>query len=159
MQISAELKNPGLQYRPVPFWSWNDKLEPQELRSQINLMHEAGLGGYFMHARGGLLTGYMGEEWFDCVKASIDEGRKHGMHSWAYDENGWPSGFGDGRVNGLGLNYQQKYLRLKTVKTAEAARTEHTIAFFRIDGAAVEPAGCTDAEILVDAEDGHLVFR
>ena len=148
MQISAELKNPGLQYRPVPFWSWNDKLEPQELRSQINLMHEAGLGGYFMHARGGLLTGYMGEEWFDCVKASIDEGRKHGMHSWAYDENGWPSGFGDGRVNGLGLNYQQKYLRLKTVKTAEAARTEHTIAFFRIDGAAVEPAGCNDAEIL-----------
>ncbi|MEI8248702.1 MAG: glycosyl hydrolase, partial [Lentisphaerota bacterium] len=148
MQISAELKNPGLRYRPVPFWSWNDKLEPQELRNQINLMHEAGLGGYFMHARGGLLTEYMGEEWFECVKASIDEGRKHGMHSWAYDENGWPSGFGDGRVNGLGLSYQQKYLRLKTVKTAEAARTEHTIAFFRVDGVTTELDGCPDTEIL-----------
>ena len=30
---------------------------------------------------------------------------------WAYDENGWPSGFGDGKVNGKGIEYQQKCLR------------------------------------------------
>ena len=148
MKVCTELKNPGLQYRPVPFWSWNDKLDPQELRNQINLMHDAGLGGYFMHARGGLLTEYMGEEWFDCVRASIDEGRKLGMRSWAYDENGWPSGFGDGSVNGLGLCYQQKYLRLKPVKTAEAARTEHTISFFRVNGAVTDLADCPDTEVL-----------
>ncbi len=135
MHLRDELKNPSPKYRPVPFWSWNDKLEPQELRSQIRLMSEAGLGGYFMHARGGLLTEYMGEEWFECVKASVDEGRKRGMRSWAYDENGWPSGFGDGKVNGLGLRYQQKYLRLATLKAGEAARSERTIAFFSADGA------------------------
>ena len=39
-------------------------------------MNEAGLGGYFMHARGGLLTEYMGEEWFQNVSAAIDEGKK-----------------------------------------------------------------------------------
>jgi len=27
-------------------------------------------------------------------------------------ENGWPSGFGSGAVNELGLKYQQKYLRV-----------------------------------------------
>ncbi len=128
--ITENLKNPDMKYRPVPFWSWNDKLSPDELRKQIRAMHDAGLGGYFMHARGGLLTEYMGEEWFDCVKASVDEGRKLDMNSWAYDENGWPSGFGDGMVNGLGLDYQQKYLRIETAKTADASAKAHTIGFF-----------------------------
>ena len=27
------------------------------------------------------------------------------MPFWIYDENGWPSGFGDGIVNGLGIEY------------------------------------------------------
>ncbi len=75
-------------------------------------MDEAGIGGYFMHARGGLQTEYMGDEWFENVKTAIDEGNRLGMKPWAYDENGWPSGFGNGAVNGLGLEYQQKYLRI-----------------------------------------------
>ena len=46
--------NPGMKYRPIPFWSWNDKLDPEELRKQVRAMYEAGMGGFFMHARGGL---------------------------------------------------------------------------------------------------------
>lgn len=34
-------------YRPIPFWSWNDKLEPGELRRQIGAMQNAGMGGFF----------------------------------------------------------------------------------------------------------------
>ena len=78
MEFSA-LKNPPKRYRPSPFWSWNEKLNTDETRRQIRLMNEAGLGGYFMHARGGLLTEYMGEEWFQNVSAAIDEGKKCGM--------------------------------------------------------------------------------
>ena len=101
------------KYRPVPFWSWNERLRTEETRRQIGLMDDVGIGGFFMHARGGLQTEYMGEEWFDNVSASIDEAGKRGMHAWAYDENGWPSGFGGGIVNGKGIKYQQKYLRVK----------------------------------------------
>ena len=36
-------------------------------------MKDQGFGGYFMHARGGLQTEYMGEEWFDNIAAAIDE--------------------------------------------------------------------------------------
>lgn len=111
------------EYRPIPFWSWNEKLETEETRDQIKQMDEAGIGGFFMHARGGLQTPYMGEEWFDNVEASVDEGHKRGMSPWAYDENGWPSGFGSGLVNGLGVEYQQKYLRME----AEAQHTETAI--------------------------------
>lgn len=107
-----DFKHVPKKYRPIPFWSWNEKLDAEETREQIRMMEAAGIGGFFMHARGGLQTPYMEEEWFENVTASVEEAEKLGMYAWAYDENGWPSGFGDGKVNGLGLEYQQKYLRM-----------------------------------------------
>ncbi|MBS7298815.1 MAG: hypothetical protein KIG65_07005 [Eubacteriales bacterium] len=109
-----DFKNISKKYRPIPFWSWNEKLDTNETKEQIRTMDKAGIGGFFMHARGGLQTEYMGDEWFQNVQASIDEAKKTGMSPWAYDENGWPSGFGNGIVNGLGVEYQQKYLRMET---------------------------------------------
>ena len=120
-------KHVDKKYRPIPFWSWNEKLDTEETRRQVALMDEAGIGGYFMHARGGLLTEYMSDEWFDNVAAAIDEGNKRGMHPWAYDENGWPSGFGGGKVNGLGEEYQQKMLCIEPL-TAENENAPHTVA-------------------------------
>lgn len=113
MNVYEKLKNPPKKYRPIPFWSWNEKLDTEETARQIEIMDKAGMGGYFMHARGGLETGYMSDEWFDNVTTGVEEGVKRGMGGWAYDENGWPSGFGAGFVNGLGEKYQQKYLRIE----------------------------------------------
>lgn len=111
-----DFKNISKKYCPIPFWSWNEKLSIAETKEQIQEMNLAGMGGFFMHARGGLQTEYMGEEWFDNVTASIEEARNCGMRPWAYDENGWPSGFGNGVVNGMGVAYQQKYLRMESEK-------------------------------------------
>jgi len=122
-----DFKNVDKKYRPIPFWSWNEKLDTEETKRQIRLMDEAGIGGYFMHARGGLATEYMGDEWFDNVRASIEEGDKREMHSWAYDENGWPSGFGGGKVNGLGDEYRQKNLLCEPL-TEENADLPYTVA-------------------------------
>lgn len=85
-------------YRPIPFWSWNDKLEENELIEQVRWMKDAGFGGFFMHARSGLDTEYLGKEWFDCIKACCAEAKRIGMSAWAYDENGWPSGFAGGKL-------------------------------------------------------------
>lgn len=119
------LKNPPNKYRPAPFWSWNEKLDVNETAAQVREMEEVGIGGYFMHARGGLQTEYMSDEWFDNVKATLRQGKKLQMQSWGYDENGWPSGFGSGAVNGLGLKYQQKYLRCE--ETEAPKETDCTI--------------------------------
>lgn len=123
MTIMEQLKNPPKRYRPIPFWSWNEKLTPEETKRQIHLMDRAGMGGYFMHARGGLQTEYMGQDWFENIDVGVNEGVKTGMGGWAYDENGWPSGFGNGIVNGLGPEYCQKYLRIE----AGEGNTPHTI--------------------------------
>ncbi len=108
-----DFKNIPKKFRPVPFWSWNEKLNCDETERQIDLMNDAGIGGYIMHARGGLQTEYMGEEWFDNISVGVNKTKENGMLAWAYDENGWPSGFGNGAVNGLGVKYQQKYLRFE----------------------------------------------
>ncbi len=126
------LKNPPNKYRPAPFWSWNEKLTVEETVRQVREMEEVGIGGYFMHARGGLQTEYLSDEWFDNVKATVREGKKLGMESWGYDENGWPSGFGSGAVNGLGLKYQQKYLRAE--ETEEPKTQDNTIVNVPFDG-------------------------
>lgn len=120
------LKNPPNKYRPAPFWSWNEKLDTNETAAQVREMNDVGIGGYFMHARGGLQTEYMSDEWFDNVKATLQEGKKLGMQSWGYDENGWPSGFGSGIVNGMGIEYQQKYLRFEETEQAKTCDTTIT---------------------------------
>lgn len=126
-------KDVDKKYRPIPFWSWNEKLDTEETRRQVGIMDAAGIGGYFMHARGGLLTEYMGDEWFDNVRAATEEGNSRGMHPWAYDENGWPSGFGGGKVNGLGEEYQQKMLNCEplTEENRNSPRTLAVIGNFR----------------------------
>lgn len=107
------LLNIPSKYQPIPFWSWNDKLEIEELRRQIRWMNENGIGGFFMHARGGLQTEYMSDDWMQCIDACCEEAEKNGMDAWGYDENGWPSGFGGGKLL-ENIENRDRYLEYKT---------------------------------------------
>lgn len=125
IQMKKEQQN---KFRPMPFWSWNDEIKPQKVAEQIGAMNDQRIGGFVIHARSGLKTEYMGKEWFSAVDAAINAAKAFGMNVWIYDENGWPSGFGNGTVNGLGVAYQQKYLRM-----GEAV-TDKTTAIATVDG-------------------------
>lgn len=92
------MKQTDKKYQCIPFWSWNDELDEQGLVEQVEWMHENGVGGFFMHARGGLKTEYLGKKWFDCIEACSKKAEELGMHAYAYDENGWPSGFVGGKL-------------------------------------------------------------
>lgn len=110
-QFSADdFKNPPASYRIVPFWSWNEEMEPEQVRSQLRLMKQAGWGGSMVHSRTGLLTEYLGEDWFRAVDACVDESRKLGMYVWLYDEDKWPSGYSGGTVLQTDINYAMKSL-------------------------------------------------
>lgn len=86
------------KYQCIPFWSWNDELDEEGLVKQVEWMNENGVGGFFMHARGGLKTEYLGKKWFDCIEACSRKAQELGMEAYAYDENGWPSGFVGGKL-------------------------------------------------------------
>ncbi len=96
--LIQETKQNALSYGSLPFWSWNDKFEDEELRRQIRNMHDLGMNGFFMHARNGLVTEYLSDEWYHAINVCIDEAKKLGMEAWSYDEYGFPSGFAGGKL-------------------------------------------------------------
>lgn len=113
--------------KSLPFWSWNDKLEKEELVRQIEWMNEKKMGGFFMHARAGLKTEYLSEEWFDCVRTCIEKAEELGMEAWAYDENGWPSGFVGGELLKDEKNLEN-FLHISFGQSAEEAMVSYDIS-------------------------------
>ena len=55
-KFDAVFASPGALYRDTPFWAWNCDLDPEELKRQIRVFKEMGMGGFHMHARTGLGT-------------------------------------------------------------------------------------------------------
>ncbi|NQU40064.1 MAG: hypothetical protein HQ523_08940 [Lentisphaerae bacterium] len=134
-----EFEEPGSEYRGAPFWAWNGRLDPEELRRQIRVMHRMGLGGFFMHSRVGLDTHYLSEEWFECVEACIDEAEKLDMRAWLYDEDRWPSGAAGGLVT-QDPRYRARHVVVtEHVSVAGVGWDASTVAMFtgHVKGAAV----------------------
>jgi hypothetical protein len=94
--------NPRAEYRSIPFWAWNDKLEEKELIYQIKEMKQQGIGGFFMHSREGLETEYLSEEWMKLIKTCVEIAKEEGMEAWLYDEDRWPSGTAGGKITRKG---------------------------------------------------------
>lgn len=98
-ELIKKLKTENLtDYKSIPFWSWNNKLNKKELLRQICDMKRAGHGGFIMHARTGLKTEYLSEDWFGCIDVCLKQAKKLNLNAWIYDENGWPSGFVGGKL-------------------------------------------------------------
>lgn len=105
-----EFLNPSADFRSAPFYSLNDKLDTLEIIRQISGFKQGGFGGSFLHSRAGLLTEYLGEEWWSVIGAAVKASREVGMKAWFYDEDKWPSGFGGGRVPLISEDYHSRYL-------------------------------------------------
>ncbi|WP_026486867.1 glycosyl hydrolase family 2 protein [Caldanaerobius polysaccharolyticus] len=127
-----EFKDPGAMYRNAPFWSWNDRLDRDELRRQIREMADKGWGGYFMHSRVGLVTGYLSREWMDMVKTCAEEAKATGTYAWLYDEDKWPSGFAGGEVPEADEKYRSRALVL--VKPEEVTENDTPVVQVKWDG-------------------------
>ena len=123
----SEFSNPDCRFRGKPFWAWNGKLEAEELRRQIRVMKQMGLGGFFMHSRVGLNTAYLSDEWFEMIAACNDEARKQQMEAWLYDEDRWPSGAAGGLVT-QDPRHSKKLLHLSIHEPKDYRRTKDELA-------------------------------
>lgn len=106
-------ENPTSEYRATPFWSWNAKLEKDQLFQQIEHFKQMGLGGFHMHSRTGLATEYLSDEFMEMVKACCDKAEKENMLAWLYDEDRWSSGPAGGKVTKR-KEFRRKRLKLYT---------------------------------------------
>ena len=97
-KFDAVFASPGALYRDTPFWAWNCDLDPEELKRQIRVFKEMGMGGFHMHARTGLGTPYLSPEFMERVKECVSTAKELDMLAWLYDEDRWPSGAAGGLV-------------------------------------------------------------
>lgn len=94
----SAFRRPPSRFRGTPFWSWNNRLDREQLLRQIEVFREMGFGGFHMHARTGLDTPYLGPEFMRMVRVCVEAASERGMLAWLYDEDRWPSGFAGGLV-------------------------------------------------------------
>lgn len=104
--------NPPREYSSGPLWVWNDMLTEEQVIRSLRELHDQHIRQVWVHPRPGLMTPYLGDEWFKLWQATLDEARKLDMNVWIYDENSYPSGFAGGFVpeampesRGQGLNF------------------------------------------------------
>ena len=129
-KMLANFREPGAEFRGAPFWAWNAKLDPEELVRQIRIFKEMGLGGFFMHARIGLNTPYLSDEWFRCIHACVNEAKKLGMIANLYDEDRWPSG-GAGSIVTRDDRYKMRFLVYEILNNVQESKAGgDTLAWF-----------------------------
>lgn len=131
-EIQKMFLNPSNEYRAKPFWAWNGDLKEEELKRQIDAMKDMGFGGYFMHSRVGLVTEYLGKDWFQLINTCADYGKEQGMENWIYDEDRWPSGSAGGIVTKDKVN-RMKHIRMNIGDIKENAEVIGVFSC-RLDG-------------------------
>lgn len=165
-KLEQRFRNPGSEFRSFPFWAWNDKMNTEMVREQVEWMKQAGNGGFFIHSREGLETEYMGQEWMACVCEAVDTAKKFGMYAWLYDEDRWPSGTAAGKVTALGEQYCCKGLTMEVRKensTEPVVTEKNLIALYGavIHGQEIEACRRLSVERAenLEAEEHLLVVR
>ena len=123
-QTRMAFGNPPAEYRSMPLWVWNDELDWPRLKEQLGQFQRQGMGGVFVHPRPGLMTEYLGEEWFRMWKLSAQEGKRLGISVNIYDENSYPAGFAGGHVPARAPDTAAQYVQADL--DADPARVSST---------------------------------
>jgi len=108
--LAAVFARPEAIHRGAPLWSWNDQLDLDLLKGQIDTLQQMGFGGFVIHSRTGLTTPYLGDEFMRLVRECVVYGRSHGLLAWLYDEDRWPSGYAGGLIT-RAATFRSRYLR------------------------------------------------
>jgi hypothetical protein len=112
--LLATFADPPAEYRSAPLWVWNDLMTREEIARQLESFKARGLGGAFIHPRPGLITPYLGDEWFRLCAYAVETGKRLGLEIWLYDENSYPSGFAGGHVPAALPDAARSGLRMRT---------------------------------------------
>lgn len=105
--------NPTVSYRGIPFWSWNCKVTKKQIDEQLDYFLQMGFGGVDIHPRTGLDIEYLGTEYMELIRYTVEQCRKKGLLCWLYDDDRFPSGCADGIVT-KDWRMRERYLRLTT---------------------------------------------
>jgi len=87
-----QFTDPPRQYSIAPYWSWVERIQPDEVRHQVRAMAEQKVYGAYVFGFDGLRTPWMSKEWMDGMRAALEEGKKQGVSVGFITDYGWPQG-------------------------------------------------------------------
>jgi hypothetical protein len=121
--VKAIFANPPREYSSGPLWVWNDMLTEDQIRSTLHDLAGQHVKQAWVHPRPGLMTPYLGKDWFRMWNVALEEAERLDMNIWIYDENSYPSGFAGGLVpeampesRGQGLHFNESKRPAKPTK-------------------------------------------
>ncbi len=120
MRLFREFSDPPQDFSVVPFWFLNECLDDGRLQWQLDEMKKQHVFGAVMHARPGLITEYLSDEWFAAIETIVETASRNGMFTWIYDEYPWHSGMAEWRVPQLHPEYHIRSLDRWTTILHEA---------------------------------------
>jgi hypothetical protein len=130
-ELKAGFKNPPVDFSSAPLWVWNDKVTQEKIDFQLSEFKDKGIYMAFIHPRPGLITEYLGNEWFEMVKYTVDKARELNMKIWLYDENSYPSGFAGGHVPAATFSTSDPIAGLD-MKTLDVLEEQDTTNYFLV---------------------------
>ena len=97
-----QFRNPDPKYRPFVRWWWNgDKVNADELRRELYLLKDAGIGGVEINPvefprgaddLGAKPLSWLSKEWIDMLAVAFDQAEKLDMTCDLIVGSGWPFG-------------------------------------------------------------------
>ncbi|MDR0932625.1 MAG: hypothetical protein LBM70_06340 [Victivallales bacterium] len=146
--------SPKALYRDTPFWAWNCKLEAEELKKQIYIFKEMGMGGFHMHSRTGLATEYLGADFMNRVSECVENAKKLDMLAYLYDEDRWPSGAAGGSVT-RNPKFRARYLLFTPNRRTQKidANNDNSGRFLAAYSVKLDPAGALERYRLIGEDD------
>ncbi|MBB5437390.1 hypothetical protein HDC92_001062 [Pedobacter sp. AK017] len=148
--LKKAFKNPGNEYGTTPFWVWNTKVSREMIDSMMLDYKKNDFGGVIVHARPGLITEYLSDEWFSLFEYAQQKGKQLGLKVWIYDENSYPTGFGGGLVpDQMPESYNQGQMLYMSEVTAIPDNLEEVLIVLRED-----KGQFTDISLSLAAEKG-----
>ncbi|HEY3442091.1 MAG TPA: glycosyl hydrolase [Paludibaculum sp.] len=130
-ELRGRFIDPPAEYRSMPLWVWNDEMEPKRMAQMLAQYKQQGMGGAFVHPRPGLITEYLGKDWFQLWRQALTLGKQQGLLVNIYDENSYPSGFAGGHVPSLAPDTASQFVTAELdVSPKSVSPHPLTVAFF-----------------------------
>jgi hypothetical protein len=147
--VKAQFANPPKQYSTGPLWTWNDLITEEQVKDTLADLAGQRVKQVWVHPRPGLMTPYLGEDWFHMWKVALAEAERLDMNIWIYDENSYPSGFAGGLVPEAMPESRGQGLHLSKVKNLDTVGDD-IFAVYRL-------AGNTFENVTVQARSGEAM--
>ena len=124
-ELIAKIKNVPSSYAPAYAWCWNTDITREGVARRIDEMAKCGIEAFYIipipknfrpnPENNGLSPEYLSRDYLELLLFAHRYAKEKGMHTWLYNEGGWPSGMACGAVLRKDITLGKKIIIKSTV--------------------------------------------